>query len=137
MKKLLTTNYNPRLLDIWLLCLRILVAAFMLTHGLPKFMKLIEGQGGSFISVLGMGAELSLAMAVFAEVGCSVLIGIGLFTRLASITLVITMLVAAFIAHGDDPFGKKEMALLYLLIYVTVLVAGSGRYSLDRLLSWP
>jgi putative oxidoreductase len=45
------------------------------------------------------------------------------------------MFVAAFIAHGPDPFGKKELALLYLVIYILLLVAGSGKYSVDYYLS--
>jgi putative oxidoreductase len=45
------------------------------------------------------------------------------------------MMVAAFMAHGADPFAKKELALLYLLIYVTILVTGSGKYSLDHYLN--
>jgi putative oxidoreductase len=45
------------------------------------------------------------------------------------------MLVAAFIAHGDDPFGKKEMALLYIVVYVFLLFAGSGKFSVDYLIS--
>jgi putative oxidoreductase len=45
------------------------------------------------------------------------------------------MLVAAFIAHGSDPFGKKELALLYLVIFIFLLFTGSGKYSVDYLIS--
>jgi putative oxidoreductase len=45
------------------------------------------------------------------------------------------MLIAAFVVHSDDPFGKKEMAILYILPYITLLILGSGKYSIDYLLS--
>jgi putative oxidoreductase len=54
---------------------------------------------------------------------------------LATIPLIITMSVAAFVAHGADPFGKKELALLYLVIYLFLLFAGSGKFSIDYLIS--
>ena len=41
------------------------------------------------------------------------------------------MAVAAFMVHANDPLAKKELALLYLLIYVTLLVAGAGKYAVD------
>lgn len=135
MKKITQISFNTDNLHAWLLLLRILVAAFMLTHGLPKFNQLIAGEGDDFRTILGMGPVLALTMTVFAEALCSVLIGLGLFTRLAAIPLIITMMVAAFIAHAPDPFGRKEMALLYMLIYITLLVLGSGKYSLDYLMS--
>ncbi len=65
----------------------------------------------------------------------SILILIGFGTRLAAIPLIITMAVAAFLIHSADPFGKQEMAILYLVVYVVLLIAGSGRYSLDSLLA--
>ena len=86
----------------------------------------------AFMSLLG--ATLTLILVVFSEFFCSVLIGIGLATRLAAIPLIITMLVAAFVTHGADPIGKKELALLYLISYGVLLVAGSGKYSVDHLL---
>jgi putative oxidoreductase len=45
------------------------------------------------------------------------------------------MATAAFIIHSTHGFAKQEMALLYLLIYVTLFVTGGGKYSLDRLIS--
>jgi putative oxidoreductase len=88
-----------------------------------------------FADPFGLGVTLSLFLVVFAEFFCSILIGFGIGTRLATLPLIITMFVAAFIAHGPDPFGKKELALLYLVIYIFLLVAGSGKYSVDYYLS--
>lgn len=119
--------------NYWLLGLRLITSAFMLTHGWPKFQQLISGEEITFGDPLGIGSTASLVLAVFAEFICSTLIAIGFRTRLAAIPLTITMLVAAFIAHGDDPFGRKEKALLYLLIYITLLVFGGGKYSIDGL----
>ena len=48
---------------------------------------------------------LSLALATGAETVCAGLLALGLFTRLNAIPLVITMLVAAFWAHGVTPMG--------------------------------
>jgi putative oxidoreductase len=42
------------------------------------------------------------------------------------------MSVAALIVHASDPWQRQEFALLYAVIYVTLLLVGSGRYSLDH-----
>ncbi len=131
MKKLFSTSYNPELVHFLLLGLRILIAIFMLTHGYSKMTRLIAGEM-RFGDPIGIGPGPSLFLAVFAEVICSVLLLIGLGTRLATIPLIITMLVAAFIAHGDDPFSNKEKALLFVLVYFTILVLGAGKYSVDQ-----
>lgn len=135
MRKLLTTGMNRSLLDLTLLFLRIAVAAFMLTHGYPKLLKLFAGSEIQFADPFGLGMASSLGLAVFAEFFCSILIGLGIGTRLATIPLIINMSVAAFIAHGADPFGKKELALLYLVIYIFLLVTGGGKFSVDHLIS--
>ncbi len=135
MKYLFSTKINLKSLDFILLLVRIAVAAFMLTHGYPKLMKLFAGGEIRFADPFGFGMTFSLILAVFAEFLCSILIGMGIGTRLATIPLIITMFVAAFIAHGADPFGKKEMALLYLVIYVFLLFTGSGKFSVDYLIS--
>ncbi|MBL6449464.1 DoxX family protein [Fulvivirga sp. 29W222] len=134
MKQLLNTKFPTSVSHVWLLVLRVTSAAFMLTHGYPKLMTLLEGGEIAFYDFLGLGMTASLALAVLAEFICSILLILGLATRLASIPLIITMLVAAFAVHADDPFGKKEFGLLYLLIFITTLVFGAGKYSIDRLL---
>jgi putative oxidoreductase len=132
MKKM-SASKQQNLLDITALILRVLVAALMLTHGLPKLSKLLAGGEIKFPDPLGVGSAFSLGLTVFAEVFCSILIGIGLFTRWATVPLIITMLVAVLIVHAGDPFKDKEEALLYFAIYVAILFIGSGKYAIDYL----
>ena len=110
MKKLFTIDPNPTNIDLALLLARVGVSASMLTHGLPKLMMLFGEGPVQFPGVLGMGPELSLVLAVFAEVLCVIFVLVGLGTRLASIPIIVTMVIAVFLIHAADPFAKKEMA---------------------------
>lgn len=134
MKTLFNVQHNPLNIDVAVLILRISMAALMLAHGLPKFLSLFSGEPVQFPALIGT-PELSLALAVFAEVLCSILILFGLGTRIATLPLIITMLVAVLLIHGADPFSKKEMGLHYLIGYVVLLITGSGKFSIDHLLN--
>lgn len=103
----------------------------MLTHGVPKLIKLFGDEEILFADPFGLGPGITLALAVFAEFLCSILILIGLATRLAVIPLIITMASAFFIVHAADPFQNKELSIIYLLIYVVLLITGAGKYALD------
>ena len=101
-----------------------------IAHGWPKLMKLTAGDYG-FPDPLGVGNGLSLGLAVFGEFVCGILIAVGFFTRLSAIPYLITMLVAAFIQHGSDPYSDKSAALMYAVAAVVILLTGPGKYSLD------
>ena len=131
MKKIFSTTFPDFYGHLCLLFVRIAAGSFTLTHGLPKLARLTSGEEIKFADPFGLGPAFSLVLVVFAEVFCSILIILGLGTRLASIPLIITMLVAAFHAHANDPFGTKEKPLLFLLIFIVFLVFGSGKYSFD------
>lgn len=121
--------------SIGLLVLRVwagLIMAF--SHGLGKLTS-FDQRSANFADPLGVGSSFSLSLVVFAEFFCALALVLGLLTRGAVIPLIITMVVAAFVIHGDDPFGKKELALMFLGSFVTVFIAGPGKYSLDRLLT--
>jgi putative oxidoreductase len=134
MKKLFTTDTKYLNKDLALLTGRIAIAILMLTHGLPKMQMLFSGDPIQFPAVFGMSAGLSLTLTVFAEVFCSILILVGFGTRLATVPLIITMLVAVFHIHAADVFARKELAVLYLSSYIVLFFAGSGKYSVDQLL---
>lgn len=116
--------------NIGLLVLRVASGGMMLTHGYPKLTKLVSGGEIQFFDFLGLGVTFSLFLAVFAEFLCSLLLVLGVKTRLVVIPLICTMAVAAFIVHGADPFAKKEMALLYLSMYITLFFTGGGKLAL-------
>jgi putative oxidoreductase len=117
--------------DIGLAVLRILPSAFLLSHGIPKLQKLLNGDF-EFADPLGIGATPSLFLAVIGEVICPILVIIGYKTRWATVPILILMVVAAFIVHGSDPFGRKELALLYLICFAVIMLLGPGRYSIDK-----
>lgn len=122
---------QEKLKDIGLLVLRLTAAGMMLFgHGFDKLVN-FSAKAEHFADPLGLGMTTSLVLAVFAEFFCSVAILFGFLTRYATIPLIITMLVAAFIVHGDDPWSKKEFALVYLVPFLTLLFSGAGRYSVD------
>lgn len=116
---------------IAILILRLGAGAFILTHGIPKLIKVFTGDMG-FGDPIGIGPELSLILSAFAEGICGILVLLGLGTRLAAAPLIINMAVAGFIAHAGDPFGTKEKALLFLIMFVILFLTGSGKYSLDQ-----
>lgn len=115
------------------LFLRIFVGFAMLTHGFVKIAN-FSTYAAVFPDPIGLGSETSLALAIFAEVVCSFLIILGLLTRPAALVLTFNMMVAAFVAHAGDPFSTKELALMYLAIYIVITVMGGGIYSLDHIL---
>jgi putative oxidoreductase len=124
--------------NLCLMLVRIIAGSFMIFgHGLSKLNRLTSAEPIKFADPFGLGPDISLGMAVFAEVLCSFLIIIGLGTRLAAIPLIVTMTVAVTYAHAADPFGTKEKPLVYILVFLMLLVFGSGRYSIDGLISAP
>jgi putative oxidoreductase len=129
-------EHNSKTTDLGVLFLRLSVGGLMLVrHGWPKLQKLLNDDPIKFADPFGTGPEIALFLAVFAELICAFLIMIGGFTRAATIPLIITMIVAAFMIHGDDPFQKKEFAILYLIPFIFLLITGAGRFSLDARLS--
>lgn len=118
------------------LILRLSFGGMMLTHGWGKFNRLISGNL-SFGDPIGIGEAPSLVLAVIGEFICPILLMIGYKTRISSIPPAITMLVAAFIVHADDPWGKKEFPLLYFFGFLVIFLLDSGKYSLDWKLKKP
>lgn len=108
----------------------------MLTHGWPKFQKILAGDW-TFADPIGIGQAPSLALATFAELLCSLLVIAGYRVRLAVMPLIFTMLVAAVIVHSADPWPRKELPLLYAAAFFALLLLGGGKYSLDGLLGEP
>jgi putative oxidoreductase len=103
----------------------------MLSHGFPKLMKFFSGGEITFYDFLGMGAGISLFLAVIGEFFAPILIIVGYQTRYAAFLTAFTMGVAAFVVHAGDPFGEKETAMLYFFSFFLILLSGPGAFSID------
>ncbi|MCC7442456.1 MAG: DoxX family protein [Bdellovibrionales bacterium] len=120
--------------DLGLLILRVSFGGMMfLSHGWDKLLNFGTTMH-QFSDPIGLGAPLSLVLAVFAEVFCSLALVFGIFTRMAAVPLAVTMGVAAFIVHANDPWSRMEFALLYFFPFVTLALMGGGRFSADTIL---
>ena len=133
MLKLLQLRFLPTSVNLALLVLRVWFALPLLTlHGWSKLTHFAE-RSQRFADPFGIGSPASLALVVFAEVFCSVLLALGLFTRLAALACAIAMATAFFHAHGARLTGQGngELPFMFLGAFVALLLAGGGRYSID------
>lgn len=105
----------------------------LLGHGWPKLMAFSE-RAGKFSDPLGLGSPLSLALIVFAEVLCAGLVVLGIFTRLASIPIIFGMGVVVFVVNHGDLLGKGELAAVYAIGFIALLIGGGGNLSLGRMI---
>ncbi|MDH6313398.1 putative oxidoreductase [Parabacteroides sp. PFB2-10] len=120
--------------SLFLLVFRILFGVLLMTHGIQKWMNFSE-LSQVFPDPLGVGSPVSLGLAIFGEVACSIAFILGAFYRLAVIPMLFTMMIAFFVIHGGDPFAAKELAFVYMIVYVILFMAGPGRYALDRVIA--
>lgn len=126
----MSVKYTDLGFNAALLLLRVMLAVTMAPHGYGKLTKFDE-YSGDFMSFMGLPPSVSLALVIFAELFCSVLVGLGVFTRLSVIPLIIAMSVAFFEAHGADLFGKGFNSAIYLVCFICILLLGPGKFSVD------
>ncbi len=119
-------------LDVGLLFLRVTVGLMLMGHGLGKMMDLFHGKT-QFPDPLGIGSLPTLILAVLAELVCAGLVVAGLKVRIAAIPPAVAMLVAAFLLHASDPWEKKEFVLLYAIPFLTLIMTGGGRFTIDSI----
>lgn len=117
--------------SLLLLALRLMFGLFFLWHGIEKWIA-FPTLRHHFPDPLGIGSHFSLQLTLFTEMLCSLGVIFGLLHRVALIPMIFTMCIAVFMVHAGQPFAEKELALLYLLIFVLLFICGPGRYSVDR-----
>src|SRR5579875_2103244 len=132
MKTLFAPGKNSVSGDLGLFVLRVWIGLTMLLeHGWDKLTH-FDKYAANFISFLSLGPKVSLGLCIFAEFFASALLVLGLLTRFAALVLVINMNVAFFIVMKHNPTGPGELPFVYLMAYVVLLLAGPGRFSLDK-----
>jgi putative oxidoreductase len=132
---------TPLNTNISSLILRVGFGLYMLLgHGIGKLQKLMAGGEIQFAEIFGLSAEINLGIAVFVEVFCAAMIIIGFRSRLFILPMIALMLVIVFVVNaGNNWFmmsgnPSRELAMMYLIPFLTIFVLGSGKYSLDQLI---
>jgi putative oxidoreductase len=134
MLKVLKLSFLPKSPDYGLLILRVTLGfSMLLLHGRGKMLD-FSAMAAKFPALFGLPANVNLALAIFAEVVCSTLLIAGVFTRFAALMLAATMGSAFFFVHKSALVGEHsgELAMVYLVAYVTLLFTGAGKFSVDR-----
>lgn len=141
MKKNLFTSFLPINLSLGILLVRVIIGVLMAFYGYQKLINFETMAASDFwakeVSFLGMTGKTPLALTIFAEFFCSLLLIIGLFTRLALIPLIICMgyiiaCVAKFeVIYSGDNGIEVNNAFVYFMIYLGIYLTGPGNYSLD------
>lgn len=130
---LFPTKPNQNNISFLLLTTRIVFGLLFLSHGVAKWNN-FEELSVSFPDPLGVGSSVSLGLAIFGELVCSIGFIIGLLYRLAMIPMIFTMAMASFVIHANDAFAVKESALVYLFIFILMYITGPGKFSIDYLI---
>ena len=120
------SRWQPQMLAI----LRIIVALLFLEHGLIKLFGFPPGgkpglqEVGSFLWIAGL-----------IELVTSVLVLLGLFTRVAAFVAAGEMAVAYWMVHAKMGFypavNMGEGAILFCFVFLYLAAAGPGAWSID------
>lgn len=121
---------DSRAYSFLILIVRILFGILLLSHGYDKLIA-HASMADFFFDPLGLGNILSFWLVVFAEVVCSFALIFGLLQRIVLIPIIISMAIAFFMIHGNDPFSVKELSFIYLIVFVILYITGPGKYSFD------
>ena len=122
-------RWSPRILSV----LRIVAALLFIEHGAMKllhFPQAMPGPGGPLPPMI-------LAAGLLELVGGG-LLAVGLLSRLVAFILSGEMAVAYFMVHAQHGFypvlNMGEAAVLYCFIFLYIVFAGPGPWSLDAML---
>jgi putative oxidoreductase len=132
MKKLIKLDFLPIKSDLGLLFIRVwFCISLFVKHGLEKVFHYSD-MLAKFPDPIHVGPTVGLTFAMIADFVCTLLIIIGLGTRLAALLMVINLLVIFIFMHGFSFMdGHAELVYVYLGLAIFIVIAGPGKYSLD------
>lgn len=133
MKKFLSTKYSAASFNIGMLIMRVVLGLILVSHGYSKLAQ-FPALKHKFMNFMNMGSTTSLALIIFAEFFCGILIILGMLTRLAAIPVIIGMAVVFFVASHSHLFAEGERGGMYLAAAILLLLVGPGKVSVDGMM---
>jgi putative oxidoreductase len=113
--------------------MRLVYGGLLIPYGYKKLLD-FGARSSTFADPFHIGSPLSMGLVIFAELFCAAFVVLGLFTRLAAIPPMSGLSVALFHAHKGDVFGQGGNATMFLAAFITILLIGPGKFSLDKVI---
>ncbi len=115
-----------------LLVLRLFLGInLFLRHGLEKITHYSQ-MASHFPNPIHIGSHWSLIYSLISDAICSLLLVLGLGTRVAAFIIAVNLGVAFCLVHHYPLMnGRGELILLYLGGVLALVFTGAGNYSLD------
>ena len=120
--------------DLEVLVARILTAAIFIWSGLQKLQD-PKGTAGYMVKVAGMAQSSALPLvwiSLVIELGCAILLILGLRVRLAAFILFLWMIPVTYlfhVSHGEVEQYMKNLAMMCGLLALSAY--GAGRFGFD------
>lgn len=126
-----------KLQDVSLLMLRFILAYGFYEPAMSKIKNI--SSVAEWFANLGIPVPmLSAYLAAGTEIVGIALLILGFLTRIISIPLIITMIVAIITVHWNNGFAAGEngfeIPLYYIIMLLALMAFGSGKYSVDHIL---
>jgi putative oxidoreductase len=136
-----TSQYNSWTEDVARLLLRLAVGGLMLFHGIHKVRDGVDLMA-PLLEARGLPTFMAYGSYV-GEVAAPVLILVGVLTRLASIVVAGTMVMAVFLSLSNQVFALNqfggwaiELNAFYFLAALALALLGPGRLTVWRAPRW-
>lgn len=107
--------------------LRIALGVLFLSAGIMKLMDMPMVVG--YFASMGLSAAIAWIVSI-AEVIAGAALVLGIFTRIASLVIIVIMVVASIIMAKTTGFLSAEPTIFYAIAGLVVLLSGSGMCSL-------
>jgi len=115
---------------------RVMVGVVFIFHGYQKWFVMGPAKMMEMFGSMGISHSATYA-AMTAELGCGILLVLGLFTRFAAVPILITMIVAIVKVHLAHGFslgnGGYEYPLTLGVAALALILAGPGTLAVDNL----
>ena len=133
MKKLFSAKYSAGAVNAGMFILRVGCGILLFNHGYQKITH-FSNTADHMPALFGLSGTIKASLVIFAEFFCTLLVMLGLFTRLACVPIVISLGIAVFKAHNMDVFGQGQAATLFLVAFAAILIIGPGKASVDGMI---
>lgn len=133
LKQLTSIKYSNGAFNTAMLLLRLGGGILLMSHGYPKMAHFSE-YSQHMPSLFGIGQPATTVLVIIAEFFCALFVALGLFTRLACIPILFNMGYIAIKIHNWDVFDSAHAASLFFAVFLTLLIVGPGKFSIDGLM---